>query len=646
MAINTIRPVFETFKDIDGDPLDGGQLYIGQPDIDAEASSKAVYWDETLLSLAVQPITIKGGYAMNGDEPGNLYLDGDYSMKLKNMRGTTVHEKLRARNRVGIDVVTYEARSDAVTAISAGYLAWLPEGGNLIAGGVTYIKMPTDHPLYGADPISDMPGYFYTDALAADLTLNIPSQIATLQGAVDATRKLLPGIYTITLNIDSGHTPASGLNNSFCDLQQYIITSDDAEVTLDAGWSGEAFIKHLDGEAPRLGTIVNCGGYAAMGVFLQKARMLVLAGCGIKGAAITGGAVDGVGFFVYQNSELTCIPEDLGSGIVGLIAQDNERRGVQVTWNSEAEISYSQFSGNGSDITDTDDHCSVFVSRTSSVHADFCTHTNEIKGFRVARSTVCARDLTMESVQQPIWLFEEGFVSAASSSFDNCGFTGYPLFQVQQESTTVPGGGGTINVSSSTITDPQSTIADAREVGAMVNISNCTITGALDYLATAGRGGVVMASVTSITLAAGYLRSLVATIGGATLFAQSLTIVGGGYATTGVQVNNGGKAYLRNSNFSGLTNDYETNGDGCEINTSGMTFASGSSIDGSLVSTLTFLEPATLPGLTVSQLNTNYPAASNNNAVAICTNEVGGTVLVFSDGSFWRRVTDRNAITT
>lgn len=56
-------------------------------------------------------------------------------------------------------------------------------------------------------------------------------------------------------------------------------------------------------------------------------------------------------------------------------------------------------------------------------------------------------------------------------------------------------------------------------------------------------------------------------------------------------------------------------------------------------------EPVQLPDYTVAQLGGDRLAASAwKRCIVICTDETGGEVPAFSDGTNWRRVTDRAVI--
>lgn len=59
---------------------------------------------------------------------------------------------------------------------------------------------------------------------------------------------------------------------------------------------------------------------------------------------------------------------------------------------------------------------------------------------------------------------------------------------------------------------------------------------------------------------------------------------------------------------------------------------------------LTVQSPITFPSYTVAQLGSVVLPGDWPNAMVICSNETGGLVPAFSDGTNWRRVTDRNIV--
>lgn len=88
-----------------------------------------------------------------------------------------------------------------------------------------------------------------------DLTVDIPTDYATLQAAIDALsqRPAKQGA-TITLNIESGHEPTSGFSVANGDYGHFLITSTDPTVTVGAGFTGTLF-RAVNARAPVLSSL-------------------------------------------------------------------------------------------------------------------------------------------------------------------------------------------------------------------------------------------------------------------------------------------------------------------------------------------------------------------------------------------------------
>lgn len=87
--IETNKPVF---FDIDGEPLEGGQIYIGQPSTDPRTNAKTVTFRDAggATFTAQQPLnTIAGRIVYNG-KPIAALVDGEYSMLIINSSGVQV----------------------------------------------------------------------------------------------------------------------------------------------------------------------------------------------------------------------------------------------------------------------------------------------------------------------------------------------------------------------------------------------------------------------------------------------------------------------------------------------------------------------------------------------------------------------------
>lgn len=118
------------------------------------------------------------------------------------------------------DQAHYTSRANFIADIDAGK-KW--DDGNVVSDGtVSYIKAT------GATAISDMADWLpfgkrrpEHDGLTA--TISIPSDVSTLQAAVD--RYGSDPVDSITLSIEAGHMPTSGISVSNGDYSKYTVTS-------------------------------------------------------------------------------------------------------------------------------------------------------------------------------------------------------------------------------------------------------------------------------------------------------------------------------------------------------------------------------------------------------------------------------------
>lgn len=93
-SVQVLKP-YETFLDIDGDPLEDGYLYIGVDTLNPETNPVQAYWDEALAVPATQPIRTKGGYPSNAGTISRIYVAStSYSLRVKNKNGTQVSQDL------------------------------------------------------------------------------------------------------------------------------------------------------------------------------------------------------------------------------------------------------------------------------------------------------------------------------------------------------------------------------------------------------------------------------------------------------------------------------------------------------------------------------------------------------------------------
>lgn len=115
--------------------------------------------------------------------------------------------------------------------------------------------------------------------LLSSVTFRIPTDSAAMQDIFDFTVAANP--VEVTVLIVTGHQPESGISVSNGDYGNYIVASEDAEVTLGAGFSGD-FISASYARAPVLGCLVDSSGLATRGYEILAGQGRVLTGCGVK----------------------------------------------------------------------------------------------------------------------------------------------------------------------------------------------------------------------------------------------------------------------------------------------------------------------------------------------------------------------------
>lgn len=91
MTANSVLPSFPTFKDVDGNPLEAGFIYIGLPNLNPEVAPKQAYFDKELTIPAPQPIRTIGGYPSRNGTPSQIYVDGEFSLTVRDKNGALIY---------------------------------------------------------------------------------------------------------------------------------------------------------------------------------------------------------------------------------------------------------------------------------------------------------------------------------------------------------------------------------------------------------------------------------------------------------------------------------------------------------------------------------------------------------------------------
>ncbi len=95
-----VNAPFRQFSDIDGDPLENGQIYIGTAGLSAESNQVAITDDAG--NTLVQPVRTLGGRAVNGNTPVNINVVSErYSITVRNKNGSLVASALDVLSLTG-----------------------------------------------------------------------------------------------------------------------------------------------------------------------------------------------------------------------------------------------------------------------------------------------------------------------------------------------------------------------------------------------------------------------------------------------------------------------------------------------------------------------------------------------------------------
>lgn len=82
---------FDFFVDADGDALDAGYIWIGEPNKYPPSFPVTAYFDEALLIPAPNPLRTSNGYIVRNGTPTFLYINGNYSILVQDKTGRQVY---------------------------------------------------------------------------------------------------------------------------------------------------------------------------------------------------------------------------------------------------------------------------------------------------------------------------------------------------------------------------------------------------------------------------------------------------------------------------------------------------------------------------------------------------------------------------
>ena len=139
-----------------GYPVSGALCYVYEAGTTTPVTTFA---DKDLTTPQPFPVPANA----NGGFPEIYVPDGFYKIDLTDSASASLPGFPKDNLTLGfspVAMLSFATRAQAVAAISSGVLSLLADGTTIIADGLVYQKMDSSHPLYGTDPIPDMPGFF------------------------------------------------------------------------------------------------------------------------------------------------------------------------------------------------------------------------------------------------------------------------------------------------------------------------------------------------------------------------------------------------------------------------------------------------------------------------------------------------------
>lgn len=121
MAAISVQVPYPVFYDRDGQPLDNGNIYIGDANLDPIANPLQVYYDEALTIPASQPLKTSNGYIYRNGTPAQLYVNAvNFSILVNDAKNTLVYS-FPDGTGIGVGAASIEYDPPFVGAVTSGY---------------------------------------------------------------------------------------------------------------------------------------------------------------------------------------------------------------------------------------------------------------------------------------------------------------------------------------------------------------------------------------------------------------------------------------------------------------------------------------------------------------------------------------------
>ena len=92
MSALSIQVPFPVFQGRDGQPLENGYVWIGEPNLNPQTNPVVAYFDAALTITAPQPLRTLNGYVSRAGTPAQIYVDGvNFSILVQDSKGSMVY---------------------------------------------------------------------------------------------------------------------------------------------------------------------------------------------------------------------------------------------------------------------------------------------------------------------------------------------------------------------------------------------------------------------------------------------------------------------------------------------------------------------------------------------------------------------------
>lgn len=111
MGYQVLAQQLQIFSDIDGRPLNGGYVYVGESGQNPETNPVSIFWDSELSIPAAQPLRTQGGFAMRYGTPTRVYISdiqNSYSIVIKDVNQNIIYSTLKSdfvENKIKVNSV-------------------------------------------------------------------------------------------------------------------------------------------------------------------------------------------------------------------------------------------------------------------------------------------------------------------------------------------------------------------------------------------------------------------------------------------------------------------------------------------------------------------------------------------------------------